>query len=73
MLKINDWWFEQLISFPQTGSWDNWQNSAWYPAEFKAGDNELILDLESLMVHNMNEDTNHYRVSTLEIIPERSE
>jgi glycogen debranching enzyme len=68
-LKINDWWLEQMISFPHTAAWDNWQTTGWSKAFFKAGENTIFLDQESLPVKNMNGDTNVFRVRSVEIVP----
>jgi len=68
-LSINDWWLEQMVSFPHTASWDNWQPSSWIQAEFQAGKNSLVLDQELLPVRNMDGKVNLFRVKTIEIIP----
>ena len=68
-LTINDWWLEQMVSFPHTGSWDNWEESAWLKAQFKAGQNTLILDQETLPVRNMNGNLNLFRLKSIEIVP----
>ncbi len=68
-LSINDWWLEQMLSFPHTGNWDSWQTTAWAKAQFKAGENTILLDLESLPVKNMSNSINLFNVSSIEIIP----
>jgi len=68
-LTINDWWLEQMVSFPHTATWDNWRYSAWIKAQFQAGKNSLRLDQESLPVNNMNGEENVFRVQAIEVIP----
>ena len=68
-LTVNDWWLEQMISFPHTESWNLWQATAWAKAQFQAGENSLILDQETLPVTNMNGEQNLFRVQSVEIIP----
>jgi len=68
-LKINDWWLEQMVSFPHTGSWESWQTTSWYQARFEQGTNTLTLDQEALPVTNMDGKTNLFRVQTIEVIP----
>ncbi len=68
-LKINDWWLEQMVSFPHTTSWGNWQLTSWYKAQFQAGQNTLMLDQESLPVSNMDGKVNLFRVQRIEIVP----
>ena len=68
-LTINDWWLEQMISFPHTESWDNWQATAWAKAYFKAGNNSIELNQDTLPVTNMNGRINLFRVAKVEIIP----
>ena len=68
-LVINDWWLEQMISFPHTGSWDQLSTTAWAKASFKAGSNFLELNTETLPVTNMNGAQNHFRIMSVEIIP----
>lgn len=68
-LKMNDWWLEQMISFPHTGDWDNLSTTAWAKANFRAGSNLLILNQETLPVNNMNGKRNNFRVMSVEIIP----
>lgn len=68
-LKINDWWLEQMVSFPHTNSWDQWSTTSWMKAVFKSGENTLILDQDALPVDNMNGELNQFRIQALEIIP----
>ena len=68
-LVINDWWLEQMISFPHTASWKNLSTTSWAKAQFKKGNNMLMLNQESLPVTNMNEKKNLFRVFSVEIIP----
>jgi len=68
-LVINDWWLEQMISFPHTGSWEKLSTTSWAKASFKAGNNFLMLNQESLPVTNMNGAVNVFRVLSVEIIP----
>ncbi|NQV15407.1 hypothetical protein HQ531_08115 [bacterium] len=68
-LKINDWWLEQMVSFPHTATWENWQYSSWAKAEFQAGQNTITLDQESLPVSNMDGTQNLFRVQSAEIVP----
>ena len=68
-MVINDWWLEQMVSFPHTASWDVWQTSSWAKAEFKGGHNSIVLTQESLPVQNMDGKTNLFRVQSAEIIP----
>ncbi len=68
-LVINDWWLEQMISFPHTASWKNLSTTSWAKAQFKQGRNTLILNQESLPVTNMSEKQNLFRVFSVEIIP----
>ena len=68
-LKVNDWWLEQMVSFPHTNSWDNWQTTNWLKANFQAGENAIVLDQESLPVQNMNGKINVFRVRSVEIVP----
>ncbi len=67
-LSINDWWLEQMVSFPHTDSWDKWNATAWTRAQFKAGENNIILDQENLPVTNMG-GSNVFRIENLEIVP----
>jgi len=68
-LVINDWWLEQMISFPHTGSWDKLSTTSWAKASFIEGNNFLMLNQESLPVSNMNGEQNIFRVLSVEIIP----
>ncbi len=68
-LVINDWWLEQMISFPHTGSWEKLSTTSWAKAQFKRGSNNLMLNQEALPVTNMNGSQNIFRVLSLEIIP----
>lgn len=68
-LVINDWWLEQMISFPHTATWENLSTTAWAKAQFKQGENTLTLNQETLPVTNMNEKQNLFRVLSVEIIP----
>ncbi|MEA3287137.1 MAG: hypothetical protein U9Q77_07155 [Candidatus Marinimicrobia bacterium] len=68
-LTINEWWLEQMVSFPHTGSWDSWEESAWLKAQFQAGQNTLILNQETLPVQNMNGKLNQFRLKSMEIVP----
>ncbi|MBT6003399.1 MAG: hypothetical protein HOG76_11240 [Candidatus Marinimicrobia bacterium] len=68
-LVINDWWLEQMISFPHTASWENLSTTGWAKAQFKQGENTLMLNQETLPVTNMNENQNIFRVLSVEIVP----
>ena len=68
-LSINDWWLEQMVSFPHTNAWENLATTSWMKALFKSGKNTLNLDQESLPVTNMNGETNLFRVFSVEIVP----
>ncbi|MBT3230133.1 MAG: hypothetical protein HN355_13700 [Candidatus Marinimicrobia bacterium] len=68
-LVINDWWLEQMISFPHTASWENLSATGWAKAQFKQGKNTLMLNQETLPVTNMNEKQNIFRVLSVEIVP----
>jgi len=68
-LTMNDWWLEQMISFPHTAEWNSWQTTAWAKAQFIAGDNSITLDQESLPVNNMNGALNLFRIKNIEIVP----
>ncbi|MCF7827325.1 MAG: hypothetical protein K9N29_11830 [Candidatus Marinimicrobia bacterium] len=68
-LVINDWWLEQMISFPHTGSWDALSTTSWAKAQLKKGSNTIMLNQETLPVTNMNGDKNLFRVVSVEIIP----
>ena len=68
-LTINDWWLEQMISFPHTAAWENLGTTAWTKAQFNEGVNRLILNQEALPVTNMNGSKNLFRVYRLEFIP----
>lgn len=68
-LLINDWWLEQMISFPHTGSWDQLSTTAWAKAAFQAGENRIELNTESLPVNNMHGKQNQFRILSVEIIP----
>ena len=68
-LKINDWWLEQMLSFPHTGSWDNWSGTFWAKALLMKGSNTLTLSLEDLPFGNMNGANNLFRVQNIEIVP----
>ncbi len=68
-LKINDWWLEQMLSFPHTGSWDSWSATFWAKAFLKEGSNTLRLSLEDLPLTNMNGASNVFRVREVEIVP----
>jgi len=68
-LRMNDWWLEQMISFPHTGGWDDLSTTAWAKANFRTGKNLLILNQESLPLTNMNGSQNTFRVMSVEIIP----
>lgn len=68
-LVINDWWLEQMVSFPHTGSWDALSTTAWAKASFKAGSNFLELNTETLPVTNMHGAQNQFRIMSVEIIP----
>lgn len=68
-LKINNWWLEQMISFPHTASWDKWEFTSWTKAQFEKGQNILILDQESLPVSNMDGTLNQFRIQRVEIVP----
>ncbi len=68
-LVINDWWLEQMVSFPHTGSWENLSTTSWLKAQFNAGVNTLKLNQESLPVTNMNGEKNLFRVLSIEIVP----
>ena len=68
-LVINDWWLEQMISFPHTGSWKALSTTPWAKARFKEGKNSLMLNQETLPVTNMNGKQNQFRVFSVEIIP----
>ena len=68
-LVINDWWLEQMISFPHTADWNKLATTAWAKAYFKKGKNSLMLNQETLPVTNMNRDVNQFRVFSVEIIP----
>jgi len=68
-LQMNDWWLEQMISFPHTGSWDTLSTTSWAKAQFKKGNNTISLNQETLPVTNMNGDKNLFRVVSVEIIP----
>ncbi len=71
-LAINEWWLEQMISFPHTESADNLATTSWAKALFKAGVNTLTLDQESLPVKNMNGQINLFRVYSVEIVPSQN-
>lgn len=68
-LKINDWWLEQMVSFPTTGSWDTWMYTSWRQAQFKEGKNTLTLDIDALPFTNMNGKQNEFRLNAIELIP----
>ena len=68
-LVINDWWLEQMISFPHTSAWNNLSTTSWAKAQLKQGQNTLMLNQESLPVTNMNGKHNLFRVFSVEIIP----
>ncbi|MBC8374926.1 MAG: hypothetical protein H8E26_02705 [FCB group bacterium] len=68
-LVINDWWLEQMISFPHTAGWEKLSSTSWATAYFKQGKNSLMLNQETLPVTNMNGDLNLFRVFRVEIIP----
>lgn len=70
-LSVSDWWLEQMIAFPQTGSWDHWHMTGWYPIELSKGTNTLRLEQGTLPVTNMDGAVNTFRVSVVELIPER--
>jgi hypothetical protein len=68
-LVINNWWLEQMISFPHTAGWDRLSTTSWAKAHFKQGKNSLMLNQETLPVTNMNVEQNLFRVFSVEIIP----
>ena len=68
-LLINDWWLEQMISFPHTAGWESLSTTSWAKAQFKQGKNSIILNQETLPVTNMNGEQNQFRVFSVEIIP----
>ena len=68
-LKINDWWLEQMVSFPHTNSWDQWAFTGWVKAVFREGENTLVLDQSTLPFTNMNGQVNQFLLQAVEIIP----
>ncbi len=68
-LVINNWWLEQMISFPHTAGWEKLSTTSWAKAYFKQGNNSLMLNQETLPVTNMNGEQNQFRVFSVEIIP----
>ncbi len=68
-LMINDWWLEQMVSFPHTAGWEILSTTSWAKAHFKQGKNSLMLNQETLPVTNMSANQNLFRVYNVEIIP----
>jgi hypothetical protein len=68
-LVINDWWLEQMVSFPHTAGWDKLSTTSWSKAFFMEGKNTLTLNQETLPVTNMNGENNRFHVFSVEIIP----